>query len=296
MPSRVSLAFILLLLGSLPLAACVPGIVSSVRSSAILGDFGGDAGPALHAKLAGHSPFFQSAKGAPLLTGDASFVLNVEGDNETVVSEEKVREMLLWEEDKLTGQVYQVMAQETKEVASDYPFQRTEGTLTVDWRLSDPESGGLLGQGTLSYRGERAHGGYLANRGGNGKALDPQAVGKDLLNELAGKAAAELIEMSGPLFTLSDLAPATDPMGQEAGKLVAKGDWQGAARLWSELLTQNPGYAPALYNLGLFNEQQGDLVLAWEHYRRAFLVDQGPRYRAALTRVTDVLRHQNQLP
>jgi tetratricopeptide (TPR) repeat protein len=238
----------------------------------------------------------RSGPQAPRLSGSAEFRLSLESESETVLSEERGGGELRWEEDRLTGQVYQVMADERKEVTEDYDFQRAEGTLEVEWRLTDPESGRVINQGALSYRGERSHGGYLNRNGRGPRDWDPERAARQLEAELARQAAAELIEMSGPLFTSSDLSSASDPLSQRASQLVARGDWEGASALWDELLTLNPGYAPALYNLGLYREKQGELTLAWERYRQAFLANQGPMYRAALTRLTEVLRHQNQLP
>jgi tetratricopeptide (TPR) repeat protein len=239
----------------------------------------------------------RSNKEGPKLSGIAEFELNLSSDTETVLSEEKSgEEKVHWEEDKLTGQRYQVTTNGTREVASNYDFQRASGTLTVKWWLIDPKNGNILDDGILTYSGERSHGNYINNRDRVKRTWNIDNVRNDIITELVKQAADALIEMSGPLFTSNDLDTAMDDLSQRAKSMVYKGDWEGASILWSELLKQNPNFVPALYNLGLYKEKEGDLVSAWEYYRQAFLVDQSPKYRQALTRLTAVLRHQNQLP
>ncbi|MDR2405813.1 MAG: hypothetical protein LBE27_05525 [Deltaproteobacteria bacterium] len=279
------------------LNGCGHATNGNVRARILLGEFSGEVGPRLYKELETHRPFHNGDKNAPRLSGVAEFQLSLRPDKETVVSEEKGgEEKLLWEEDKLTGQVYLVQTDGTREVASNYDFQRASGTLSVKWRLTDPKNGVVQDEGTLTYEGERSYGNYINNRGRGKKSWNIDKVRADLISELVRQAADELIEMSGPLFTAMDLDSATDDLSQKARTLVSKGDWEGASLIWNDLLIQNPNFVPALYNLGLFNEKQGALISAWEYYRQAFLVDQSPKYRQALTRITAVLRHQNQLP
>ena len=295
MLTRIKPAALSILLALLA-SGCAYAASDSVRSRLLLGEFTGDAGPMLRRELETRRPFLGSDKTAPRLSAGAFFQLSFTDDQESVAMEEKGREKTFWEEDKLTGEVYLVRADEPREVSSDYDFQRALGTLTVLWRLTDPENGGIASEGELVFRGERSCGSYLDQRGRPGKPFTAEAVSRDISAELVKQAAAGLIEMSGPLFTSGDLASAPDPLSQEARLLASRGDWEGASLLWEKLLTQNPSYVPALYNLGLFKEKTGELTAAWEYYRRAFLADQSPMYRAALTRVTSVLRHQNRLP
>jgi tetratricopeptide (TPR) repeat protein len=294
-PATAPALFALFALLPLALAACGAQTLHSVRARALLGEFTGEAGQALKGELQSRRTFGGRDGSAPLLSVDTSFQLDFHSEKETVVTEEAAGNELVWEEDRLTGQVY-LTREANGSAAEDYDFERAEGALTAKWRLTDPGSGSVLSDGVLVYTGERSFGNYISNRGRPSSRPGPEQVRRDILQELVREAASGLIETTGPQFTSGDLAPAADSLSQKARSLVAGGDWEGASLLWGELLSQNPSYVPALYNLGLYKEKTGELSLAWEYYRHAFLVDQSPMCRQALTRVTDVLRRQNQLP
>ncbi|MDR2198053.1 MAG: hypothetical protein LBR53_01065 [Deltaproteobacteria bacterium] len=269
---------------------------AALRSGAALGLFEGSAAAPLAAELKKRRPFAREDSALPRLSSVALFELALESGSETVINEERRPGEAVWEEDPLTGQVFLVRADETREVPADYDFQKATGNLKVEWRLDKPGAKESVDGGLLFYRAERSYGSYLQNRGRNGRGWNYESVSREILDELVSRAADDLVELAGPLFTVQDLAPASDPLSLEARDLAAGGDWEGAALIWLRLLELNPAYGPALYNLGLRSETLGDLKSAWEYYRLAFIAEQDYQYRTALTRVTQVLRRQNQLP
>ncbi|MDR1111621.1 MAG: tetratricopeptide repeat protein [Deltaproteobacteria bacterium] len=169
---------------------------------------------------------------------------------------------------------------------SEYPLALVEASLRADWALTEPGSGAVVASGTAASTLRRSYGGFLASQG---LTLEEPPGQEELIRILAGSLADQLAQALGPSYSAGDLAPAGDAASRQAASLAARGDWEGAARLWTELIGQNPGYAPALFNLGLFHERRGDLDKAWAFYRLAFLGDQNWTFRLALTRLTNVL-------
>jgi tetratricopeptide (TPR) repeat protein len=240
-----------------------------------------------------------------VLSGTAEYRFDSSPGRETVITTEEGEERVYWEDDPLTGVSWLVTARVASERPRDFDFRRARGILDVRWTLVSP-GGEALRTGRDVFAASRAAGGYADLRGKAGSAQAAAASagapppGEDLrqalLEDLAAQAASELALLAGPRFTEADLAPAPDPDGRRARALAAAGDWDAAAAIWQDLLTRNPAYGPALYNLGLYREITGDLPEAWRCFRLAFQSRQLPQYRAALSRVSGVLRRTGQLP
>ncbi|MDR1035141.1 MAG: hypothetical protein LBT40_00775 [Deltaproteobacteria bacterium] len=241
----------------------------------------------------------------PVLTGTAEYRFDASPGRETVITTEEGEVVEIWEDDSLTGESFLITTREKRSVPRDMDFQRARGILDVRWTLAEP-GGTVLRSGRNVFSASRAEGGYADRRGRAGSAsaaasseapsLPHGELEQLMLEDLARKAASDLALLAGPRFTEMDLAPANDPDGRRARMLAASGDWEGAARIWEELLTLNPSYGPALYNLGLYREITGDLPDAWRCFRLAFQSRQLPQYRNALSRVSGVLRRNGELP
>ena len=65
-------------------------------------------------------------------------------------------------------------------------------------------------------------------------------------------------------------------------KLAENGDLEGAEREWTNLLTQNPNTAGAMYNIGVLLETRGDFEKAAQNYRSAIELGGLPLYQEAL--------------
>jgi hypothetical protein len=260
-----------------------------------VGEFTGSAGPALTraaARLAA-----PGAPGSAVLTGAAEYRFDGSPGRETVIIREDGEERTYWEEDPLTGETWLVTARVPSPVPRDIGFKRARGTLTVDWALRDG-SGEALRSGRDVFSVSRAVGGYVDRVASADSPAPPddERLRAEILDELAEMAAADLTLLAGPRFTEGDLAPVPDQEGRRARALAVSGDWEGAADIWRGLLSLNPAYDPALYNLGLYNEIRGDIPEAWRHFRLAFQRRQLPLYRAALTRASRLLRRTGSLP
>jgi tetratricopeptide (TPR) repeat protein len=149
----------------------------------------------------------------------------------------------------------------------------------------------------LNYTLKKGLGSYLDPKGQSDLTpIDEEKARAELLSELVKLAAQDLVELTGPNFTENFLAPGDDPRSRKARSFVTQGEWNQAATIWEELLTLNPEYDTALFNLGIYHEGRGELEAALEYFRKAFRSNQNFRNRWAVSRVTDVLRHQGNLP
>jgi hypothetical protein len=176
---------------------------------------------------------------------------------------------------------------------SQYPLTLVKADMQSEWTLTEAQSQIIVSSGTSKVTLQRSYDGYLASQG---KAQATPPVQQDLLNDLAKALAAQIIQSIGPAFSAENLASAKDSRSRQAASMVAADDWTGAAAIWIEILRENPEYAPALFNLGLYHERQGNLDTAWSLYRQAFLNSKTWPFRLALTRTTEALERQGRLP
>jgi tetratricopeptide (TPR) repeat protein len=279
------------------LASCAPS-GQRIRGAFSVGTFTGSAGPELARALQRHATI--RPERGPFLSGTAEYRFESSAASETVLTTEEGDERVYWEDDPLTGESWLVKAWVRNPVPKDYGFRRARGVLTVDWQVASA-SVGTLRSGRDVFSLVRAAGGY-ADRDGRPPA-DPDAPTPDdrelhdaVLDELAARAAVHLTLLAGQRLTENDLAYIPDQDGRRARALAAAGHWDAAALIWEELLGRNPNYGPALYNLGLHGELDGDLPRAWRYFRLAFRSQQLPEYREALSRVSEVLRRMGRLP
>jgi hypothetical protein len=293
----------LLAAASLALASCAAQQTGRIRGDFSAGAFTGSAGPELVRAL--EKVGLSGGGEGNVLTGSAEFRYSSSPGRETVVVTERGEERVYWEDDPLTGQAWLVTARVGDRVPRDFDFSRQRGILEVDWSLLSP-SGRVLRSGRDVFSASVASGGY-ADRSARGTGGSPpaapdgqaglkEASGGALLEELAALAASQLAVLAGPRILEGDLAPVPDPDGRSARSLAASGDWEAAARIWEGLLSRNPSYDPALYNLGLYHEILGDLPGAWRYFRLAFRSRQLPLYREALSRASEILRRTGNLP
>jgi tetratricopeptide (TPR) repeat protein len=168
-----------------------------------------------------------------------------------------------------------------------YELERLSGRLVFDWRLASPAGAEPAG-GQIVLAVDRTRGGYLAQAGAAPALADQPAFARDLENHLAEELAGQLTLALGRIPTAAEVETG-DPLSREAKRLAAAGDWEGAKDLWLKLLTLNPGYAPAHFNLGLYWEYRQKPEEAWRSYREAFKSEPSRNHRAALTRLTDAL-------
>ncbi|MDR1083959.1 MAG: tetratricopeptide repeat protein [Deltaproteobacteria bacterium] len=166
------------------------------------------------------------------------------------------------------------------------PLTVADARLTAKWTLISVRSDGPSQTGQTEEIWQRSYGGYLAQEG----LTDATPEEPDKVQELLARSlAALMVTELGPNHTPYNLARAPDDLSREAADLVSQDDWEEAARKWQEILKDNPGYAPALYNMALYHERAGRLAEAWQYYRMAYRSYNDQQHREALTRATDMM-------
>ncbi|MDR2945236.1 MAG: tetratricopeptide repeat protein [Candidatus Adiutrix sp.] len=234
-----------------------------------------------------------------ILSGEISLAQTRSSERETVPQTVAAGPpYIVYKADPFTRRVWPVEERPMAVAFNNYDFQRQSGQVVLDWRLAD-KNGLLADSGRLATDIDRTRGGYLARRGLapslNGPASDAalqNRLAERLAEDLARLLALDLGRNPGAL----ELEGGDDALSREAKSLASSGEWDEARSRWLELLRQNPQYAPALYNLGLYWEQRQDPEEAWRYYRAAFLSEGSPRHRRALTRLTETLRRADRLP
>lgn len=232
-----------------------------------------------------------------ILSGQVSMVRQVASERETVIVEKQIGEVYeIYKPDPFTTRLWRVTETPMGESLETFDLERETGAMVFDWRVNAVD-GRLMDQGRVSLDLSRSRGGYLAKVGAapslnSGRRSATARFEQYLAAELARQLTLDL----GRPVTASDLENADDQWSRKARALVSSGDWEGARKLWLELLDLNSEYGPALYNLGLYYERQKNPEEAWRWYRKVFLSEKSDLHRAALTRLTDSLSRAGRLP
>lgn len=232
-----------------------------------------------------------------VLSGQVSLVSRMAPERETVALKEPAGEPYeIYKPDDFTTRLWRVEERPMADTTQIFDLERQTGTMVFDWRVTSPE-GRLMDQGRVTLDINRSRGGYLASVGvtpplGGGSRGQAAKFERYLAEELARLLTLDL----GWAVSTSNLESGNDKWSREARSLASRGDWEGARRLWLELLDMNSEYGPALYNLGLYYERQKNPEEAWGWYRKAFLSEGSDLHRAALTRLTESLSRSGRLP
>lgn len=232
-----------------------------------------------------------------ILSGRVSLVSRMNPERETVPLEEPAGEPYeIYKPDDFTTRLWRVEETPMATRLHNFDLERQAGAMVFDWRVTSPE-GRLLDQGRVTLDIYRSRGGYLASVGvtpplGGGNRADIVKFERYLAEEMVRLLTLDL----GWAVTAANLESGDDRWSREARGLALSGDWEGARRLWLELLDMNPKYGPALYNLGLYYERRKNPEKAWSYYRQAFLSEGSDLHRAALTRLTESLSRAGRLP
>lgn len=231
-----------------------------------------------------------------ILNGTVSFNEHVRQERETVpVTVESGPEQTVYKPDPFTNRLWKVNEKPTSTQLQTFDYQRLQGTMVFDWRVTAP-GGAVLETGRSVVDLNRTFGGFLANEQvapGRKNAVDLAADARRILAEEMTQALALDLGREPSSF---EIETANDEWSRRAKSLATAGDWEGARHVWLEALELNPGFSPALYNLGLYYERQKNPEQAWRYYRDAFVSEASDLHRTALTRVTEALKRAGRLP
>lgn len=279
---------LLLLLPAALLPSCARAPRRVLPPGLTLGEFRGPGGEAVRDELRRLDAGGPSG-GGPVLSGETDFRMEVEESNERVVLNQ---DGVPWPEG-LPGRENETPADPGPWETGEYPLSQVAASLTLRWTLADPASGAAVDSGVCEDNLRRSFGGFLGSLGLAGQELPAR---EDVLALMVPGLAEQLVEALGPAYSAADLAQAFDGGSRQAAALAGQGDWDGASRIWLELLARNPDYSPALYNMGLHHERLGDPDTAWAYYRLAYVSSNTWANRLALTRLADSLERLGRPP
>ncbi len=288
-----------LLIGLLAVFGWSPGLARAEYAYRLpeglqVGDIDGPGREAVIRALKKHT---RSGSERSVLSGRVSLNQREAAERETVaLKKPSGPPYLTYKPDPFTTRLWKV--EETPETLAleSFDLERFTGTMVFDWRLAAAQGGAALDQGRIEVDVDRIRGGYLASQG----AAPPLRGGRSEGSKLEARLAEEVVRLLtldlGRGVSAAELESGDDSWSRRARALAGNGDWEGARKLWLEVLELNPEYGPALYNLGLYHERRKEPEEAWRYYRSAFLSEASDRHRAALTRLTETLAQAGRLP
>ncbi|MDR1608275.1 MAG: tetratricopeptide repeat protein [Deltaproteobacteria bacterium] len=258
----------LICLGCLTALGCAPKPIwhSLLPPDIEVGEFTGPGGETLTTELRRRlSPKPMSGR-TQILSGSTQFEHKTAQSQETVIKVTK----------KTNGQ----------SVTETIPITIADARLIAKWTLTPTGSAKPTRQGQTEEVWRRSFGGYLAQEGVTDSTPEEPDKTRD---NLARTLAALMVTELGPNHTPYNLVRSYDKQSLEAQSLVDADNWEAAAKIWQNIIKENPIFAPALYNLGLYHERSGRLAEAWEYYRQAYRAYNDFANREALTRATDMM-------
>lgn len=228
------------------------------------------------------------------LGGKLGWSQSVVTERETVpVDQPSGQAYELYKPDPFTAKLWLTEETPTKSGLESYELQRFTGSVVFDWQLEGVEKE-QKGQATIEV--DQIYGGYLAKKG-LALSLSQARAGKDELKKRLVKELVLLLLLDlGRHPAAGEIENGSDPLSHQARKLAVSGNWEGARKLWLELLNQNPSYGPPLFNLGLYYELHQQPREAWRYYRAAFSSKATDKRRATLARLTKTLSQAKRLP
>lgn len=157
-----------------------------------------------------------------------------------------------------------------------------EGTVTVSYKLINPETGELLATDTVS----RSFKGRLVN--GNGTLPSQGEVLDNLLNECAG----EIVAALAPHEVSVEVQLVTRSWWQTGSRVVRRGvdaaergDWDAAESAWSEALEEDAENDAALFNLAWLAARNREFETAEELAMQALCIRYRDEYATGLEEI-----------
>jgi curli biogenesis system outer membrane secretion channel CsgG len=182
------------------------------------------------------------------------------------------------EKNVFTGKKHKVRREIMKTVWVDQQYRIRRGTVAVNFRVVDVETGKLL----AAHSDSKSYSGDKVVDGGSG-SLKPEG---EILDELSGSVALAFAELIAP-HSVSERRVLESGSGkiQEGRKYALAGLWPEAEAAWQEAVRTAPGNPSAHYDLGIAREVQGDLDGAEALFKKAAGLQSKKLYIDAISRI-----------
>ncbi|MBN1780514.1 tetratricopeptide repeat protein [bacterium] len=195
-----------------------------------------------------------------------------------------------WVEQKniFTGKKQKVKKEIMKTVLVDQHYKVRRGTVAINFRVVNVETGVLL---AVHSDSKSYDSGKVVE--GSGKSLKPKG---QILAELA----REITKRFANMISIHEL---TQQLYVEPGKgnidlgrkYAENGLWPEAVEAWEQAVTDTPKEPAVYYNLGVAYEIDGEFDKAEELYKKAMSLKQTKRYMQALARLRKARMDQAEL-
>ena len=223
-------------------------------------------------------------KGAFILQGQAQIAFSEKSGEEKVYFMKSGAKKEILAPDVFTGQLWTVNEPEKIPATESFPLKSMAGKLFFHWQLFD-ETGQKIKSGSLQADYHQLFEGFVLKNKKNSTASQNEKDARQYLSKtLADKLVMTLGREPGALEIESN-----EKQTSEAKRQISLGNWEEAKNIWLSLLEQNPGYYPALFNLGLYYEREANLHEAYAYYKKAFLAGGYNKAREALSRIVNGL-------
>ncbi len=223
----------------------------------------------------------------------------VEPDQEITekVKEERRTGRYQWveEKDEKTGETKRVRKEIIEDVWVDKSYWVRKGTVAINFRVVDVETGVLLAahSDSRSYDSQDEKRTFLEILTDQQKSLKPQG---EILHDLSYSICQQFVRMIAPYYTMEDrvIESGKGPI-DEGRKFAENGLWPEAMEAWGRAILEMEDEPAAYYNLGLGYEIQGFLDEAEKYYQFAVQINQKKLYMEAIARVRQLREEQEKL-
>lgn len=223
----------------------------------------------------------------------------VEPDQEITekVKEQKHTGRYEWveEKDEKTGKTKRVRKEIVEDVWVDKSYWVRKGTVAINFRVVDVETGALLAahSDSRSYDSQDEKKSFLEILTDTQKSLKPQG---EILHDLSQSICQQFVQMIAPYYAMENRIIELGRGSIDEGRKYAEnGLWPEAVEAWERAVLEMPEEPAAFYNLGLGYEVQGRLDEAEQSYQLAVRLNQKKLYMEAIARVRQSREEQRKL-
>ena len=176
-----------------------------------------------------------------------------------------------------------------------------QASLTTDFKVFDLKTKQIIATGKVTENYNQKFGGdkeYVMPILG-GMKMSRLPAPNQTLNELSFKVAARLVGKISPTRVMHTVQfdGSGHPMLKKGIEFAKRGLWDDAMRIWQDVLKAEPGNAAAYYNLGVANENIGDmehLKIAQDMYKKAVKHGDKKLYLDAMARIHNKISDRRQ--
>jgi curli biogenesis system outer membrane secretion channel CsgG len=182
------------------------------------------------------------------------------------------------EKNIFTGKTRKVKREIMRTVLVDQPYRIRRGTVSINFRVVDVQTGRLL----AVHSDSRSYNSGKVNEGGY-RTLPPEG---QILDDLSRTICQKFVRTIAPYYS-TERRPIESGKGPiQVGKKYAEaGLWPEALDAWQKAVVELPKEPAAHYNLGLAHEILGDLDKAEASFKTAVSISQKRLYMDAIQRI-----------